>query len=71
MILTILRTAHAEHIRSAMHYTADHLHIPVGEVSELVAVAYVLRHFRQGFYEGWDGFVDMLNADEDSNNRRK
>lgn len=71
MILTILRTAHAKHILAAMEYTADHLHIPVGEVSELVAVAYVLQHFRQGAYAGWDGFAEMLNADEQSTDRRR
>lgn len=58
MIVTILRTAHARHIRAAMRWTADNLHIPEGEVSELVAVAYVVRHFKMGELYSWDGFVE-------------
>lgn len=71
MIVAILYTAHARHIREAMRFTADHLHVPVGEVSELIAVAYVLAHFKMGSYEGWDGFVDMLEADARSIERNK
>lgn len=63
MITTILRTAHARHIRAAMQHTADHLHVPVSELTELIAVAYVVRHFEQGAYSGWDGFVAMREAD--------
>lgn len=66
MIITILRTAHPKHVRAAMHTTADHLHVPVSEVSELIAVAYVCAHFQQGSYSGWDGFTEMLDADEQS-----
>lgn len=63
MIITILRTAYAPHVRAAMRWTADNLHIPEGEVTELFAVAYVVKHFEQGAYTGWDGWVAMLEAD--------
>ena len=64
MIITILRTAHAKHIRAALYHTANHLHVPVEEITEMIAVAYIVQHFKQGAYEGWDGFVEMLEADE-------
>lgn len=73
MIVTILRTAHPKDVRAALHFTADHLHVPVNEVSELIAVAYVVQHFRAGDYESWDGFVALRKADEQSieRNRRR
>lgn len=63
MILTILRTAHAAHIRAAMGWVSDQLHVPGAEVTELIAVAYICKHFEQGDYTGWDGWVEMLEAD--------
>jgi hypothetical protein len=69
MIITILRTAHASDVRAAMRWTADNLHIPEGEVTELFAVAYVVRHFEQGDYSGWDGYVEMRAADQASIDR--
>lgn len=63
MITTILRNATYQQLHAAYHYTADHLHIPVSELTDAVAVAYVNVHFRQGDYAAWDGFVEMLEAD--------
>lgn len=63
MILEILRTARSAHIRSAMGWVSDQLHVPAALVTEHVAVAYVCKHFEQGTYTGWDGWVDMLEAD--------
>jgi hypothetical protein len=63
MIITILRTAHAAHIRAAIRWVSDQLHIPAAEMTDLFAVAYVVRHFEQGTYTGWDGWAEMLEAD--------
>ncbi len=41
MITTILRNATRQQLEAAYHYTADHLHIPVSELTDTVAVAYV------------------------------
>jgi hypothetical protein len=32
-------------------------------VSPEVAVAYIVKHFEQGAYSGWDGFTEMLDVD--------
>jgi hypothetical protein len=40
-------------------------------VSPEVAVAYIVKHFEQGAYSGWDGFVDMLDANAQSIARHK
>lgn len=66
MIITILNTAAHHDIGAAREFTAEHLHLPLGNVSEVVAVAYVLQHFEQGSYSGWDGFVEMREADRHS-----
>lgn len=66
MITTILRNSTYRQRQAAHHYTADHLHIPLGEVTDLFAVAYVVAHFEQGGYLGWEGFVEMLEADVQS-----
>lgn len=63
MITTILRNITHQQLRAAYYYTADHLHIPVSEITDATAVAYVCRHFEQGAYSGWDGFTEMLEAD--------
>lgn len=67
MITTILRNATDEQLGAARRYTADHLHIPFEDVTLQTAVAYVNRHFEQGVYENWDGFVEMLAADKKTN----
>ena len=63
MITTILRNCTREQLEAAYHYTADHLHIPVGELTDTVAVAYIVQHFEQGDYEGWNGFIEMRESD--------
>lgn len=63
MITTILRNSTYQQRQAAYHYTADRLHIPLGEVTDVVAVAYVVAHFEQGGYLSWEGFVEMLEAD--------
>jgi len=70
MITTILRNATTAQILAARHHTANHLHIPFPDVTKVVAVAYVNKHFEQGTYENWDGFVAMLEADIDASLRR-
>lgn len=64
MITTILRNCTRQQLEAAYHYTADHLHVPVSELTDTVAVAYVVRHFEQGQYTGWTGFFQMLEADQ-------
>jgi hypothetical protein len=63
MITTIIEHAEWSHLRSALIFTSNCLHVPPDDVSTAVAVAYVIRHFKQGTYEGWEGFVEMLKAD--------
>lgn len=62
MILNILRTARAAHIWAATRWVSDQLHVHGAEVTEMIAVAYVCKHFEQGTYTGWDGWVEMLEA---------
>jgi hypothetical protein len=63
VIINILRNCTRQQLEAAYHYTANHLHIPVGEITDFVAVAYVNAHFHQGDCLAWDGFVEMLEAD--------
>jgi hypothetical protein len=63
MITVILRNATRKQLEEAYRYTAHHLHIPVGEVTDITAVAYVSAHFEQGVHLSWEGFVDLLEAD--------
>ena len=59
-ILPIVNEATFKQLTAARQWTADHLHVPRTEVTSQVAVAYVVRHFKSGELEGWDGFVDDL-----------
>lgn len=63
MITTILRTADKKDITAARHYAADHLHVSFLDVQPVIGVAYICQHFEQGDYSGWDGFVEMREAD--------
>lgn len=64
MITTIITHASVRELNAAIVHAADHLHVPEEEVTQSVAVAYIVRHFEQGVYFGWDGFAEMLKADE-------
>jgi hypothetical protein len=57
VITTILKNATDVQLREARIWTSDHLHIPYVRVSDLVAVAYVVKHFQAGQLTGWDGFI--------------
>ena len=63
MITLILRDATAEQLRAARCFTATHLHITSMDVPSRVAVAYICQHFEEGDYSGWDGFIEMREAD--------
>jgi hypothetical protein len=63
VITIIINNATELELYAAIVHTANHLHVPEGEVTRSVAVAYIIRHFEQGVYFGWDGFVEMLKAD--------
>lgn len=60
MLLNILRNAYRFEITEARHFTANNLHVPWEDVSDIVAVGYVVRHFHSGQLEGWDGFCEAL-----------
>ncbi|MER6687519.1 hypothetical protein [Streptomyces olivaceoviridis] len=60
MITTILNNATNRQLQGAVNWTSDHLHVPLDQVTECVAVAYVVRHFEMGALSGWDGFTRYL-----------
>lgn len=60
MITTILKNASIWEIADARGWAADHLHVPVTSIPDDVAVAYVVRHFKQGYLTGWEGFRTLV-----------
>jgi hypothetical protein len=66
MITTILRTATLAHLHEARQFVAATLHIDVSHVTREVAVAYIQQHYETVGYSGWEGWVEMLQADEES-----
>ncbi|MGW0846799.1 hypothetical protein ACWD26_43135 [Streptomyces sp. NPDC002787] len=62
MITTIINNATGNQLRSAVIWTSDHLHVPLDQVTECVAVAYIVRHFEMGALSGWDGFTSHLEG---------
>lgn len=66
MITTIARNATSKQLVKAVDWVSDQLHVPWPDIGPVVAVAYVVKHFRQGDYEGWDGFIEMISVDEES-----
>lgn len=69
MIHTILKTATLTELREAREQVAHWLHLNVDEVSSVVAVAYICKHFEQGTYSSWDGWIEMCAADAASGDR--
>ena len=65
-ISTYLREAQVEHLHAAQQMVADALHIDVTRITYEVAVAYVQKHYETVGYSGWEGWVEMLQADEES-----
>lgn len=63
MITTILRNATCDQLDSARAWVSDQLHIPFERTTDLVAAAYIVKHFEQGSYSGWDGWIEMREAD--------
>lgn len=59
-ISEIVRTAPLWHLITAQRWTSDHLHVPESEITNAVAVAYVVQHYQQGELSGWDGFITNL-----------
>jgi hypothetical protein len=47
-------------MNTAIGWTANNLHVPESEVAEIVAIAYVERHFQQGALSGWEGFCENI-----------
>jgi hypothetical protein len=60
MLLNILRNTTRTQLYAAIRWTSDNLHVPVTEVPDIVAIAYVQQHFKMGQLEGWDGFITDL-----------
>lgn len=69
MITTILRTATVQQLMGAVDFVSDQLHLPPQHVSVQVAVAYICKHFEQGTYSGWDGWIEMRATDQQSINQ--
>lgn len=69
MIQTILKTATLTDLREAREQVAHWLHLNVDEVSSVVAVAYICKHFEQGTYSSWEGWIEMRAADAASEDR--
>lgn len=64
MITTIIRNATQEQLIEAREWVMEQLHVPRGTVTPAVAVGYIILHFGQGAYEGWNGFIAMREADK-------
>lgn len=62
MIVTIIEHATQGQLDAAVRWTSDQLHVPEAFVEATVAVAYVVRHYRMGQLEGWDGFVEDIGG---------
>lgn len=60
MITTIIQHATTAQLKAACRFTEDNLHVPDSAVTTEVAVAYVVKHFKAGQLEGWDGFITDL-----------
>jgi hypothetical protein len=69
MIQTILKTATLTDLRDAREQVAHWLHLNADEVSSVVAVAYICKHFEQGDYSSWDGWIEMRTNDAASEDR--
>jgi len=57
--ITALRNATREELEAAYRYTAKELQIPTSELTDYVAVAYIVRHYQRGVYSGWRGFTEL------------
>ena len=65
-ISTILREARIAHLHAARDFVSRTLHVDIMHVTREVAVAYIEQHYETGGYSGWEGWVEMLEADEAS-----
>lgn len=57
MITTIIQNATAPQLLAAARWTSDNLHIPESTLTVYVVVSYVVKHYKAGQLEGWDGFI--------------
>ena len=62
MITTIILHATTAQLTAARRFTEDNLHVPESAVTTAVAVAYVVKHYKAGQLEGWDGFITDLEV---------
>jgi hypothetical protein len=62
MITTIIRNATDAQLVVATLWTSNQLHIPDESITNDVAVAYVVKHFKAGQLEGWDGFIEHVEG---------
>jgi hypothetical protein len=67
----IVRRADAQLLMDARQYVSDVLHVALDDVPFITAVAYIDKHFEQGTYSGWEGWVEMGLGDEESVRRAK
>jgi hypothetical protein len=67
----IVRRADAKRLHQARQFVADHLHVHPEDLEHVTAVAYIDRHFEQGVYSGWEGWLEMVEADDASERRAR
>lgn len=66
-ISLIVKSTKRSHLEMARTFTGNCLHIPVADISDTVAVAYVVRHFGEGRVAGeeggWEAFIKDIPSD--------
>jgi hypothetical protein len=69
--MQIVRRGDAKRLHQARDYVADVLHVNIEDLEHVTAVAYIDRHFKQGSYSGWEGWVEMMDTDDESQRRAR
>jgi hypothetical protein len=67
--MEIVRRSDAQLLVEARKYVADCLHVHFGDLEYVTAVAYIDKHFETIGYSGWEGWVEMTEADEAATRR--
>jgi hypothetical protein len=69
--MQIVRRGDAKRLHQARDYVADALHVHPEDLEHVTAVAYIDKHFQTGGYSGWEGWVEMMDADDESQRRAR
>lgn len=62
----IVRRADAQLLMDAREYVAHVLHVALDDVPFITAVSYIDKHFETIGYSGWEGWVEMVEADKEA-----